>query len=42
MWLMQRVMVHPQLIAKYQRPFPGFDDSTREIVGHVRDHPSPC
>lgn len=37
----------PQLIAKYQRRFPGFDDkivsmyargmSTREIVGHLRD-----
>jgi putative transposase len=37
----------PQLIARYQRRFPGFDDkivsmyargmSTREIVGHVRD-----
>src|SRR3954471_8996403 len=37
----------PQLIAKYQRRFPGFDEkvislyargmSTREIVGHVRD-----
>src|SRR5689334_2289532 len=37
----------PQLIAKYQRRFPGFDDkivsmdargmSTREILGHVRD-----
>jgi len=37
----------PQLIAKYQRRFPGFDDkvismyargmSTREIVGHVRE-----
>jgi putative transposase len=37
----------PQLIAKYQRRFPGFDDkivsmyargmSTREIVGHRRD-----
>lgn len=37
----------PQLIAKYQRRFPGFDDkiismyargmSTREIVGHSRD-----
>jgi putative transposase len=37
----------PQLIAKYQRGFPGFDDkiistyarstSTREIVGHLRD-----
>jgi putative transposase len=37
----------PQLIAKYQRRFPGFDDkivsmyargmSTREIVGHLRE-----
>ena len=37
----------PQLIAKYQRRFPGFDDkiismcargmSTREITGHLRD-----
>jgi putative transposase len=37
----------PQLIAKYQRRFPGFDDkiismdargmSTREIIGHLRD-----
>jgi putative transposase len=37
----------PQLIAKYQRRFPGFDDkiismyargmSNREIVGHLRD-----
>src|SRR6201992_224528 len=37
----------PQLIARYQRRFPGFDDkiismyargmSTREIVGHLRD-----
>src|SRR3546814_2304238 len=37
----------PQLIAKYQRRFPGFDDkivsmyargmSTREISGHLRD-----
>jgi putative transposase len=37
----------PQLIAKYQRRFPGFDDkiismyargmSTREIAGHLRD-----
>src|SRR5260370_21677477 len=37
----------PQLIAKYQRRFPGFDDkiismyargmSTREIVGHLHD-----
>jgi putative transposase len=37
----------PQLIAKYQRRFPGFDDkiismyargmSAREIVGHLRD-----
>ena len=37
----------PQLIAKYQRRVPGFDDkiismytrgmSTREIVGHLRD-----
>src|ERR671938_138156 len=37
----------PQLIAKYQRRFPGFEDkiismyarsmSTREIVGHLRD-----
>jgi len=38
----------PQLIANYQRRFPGFDDkiisrctpaalSTREIVGHLRD-----
>src|SRR3954454_1712544 len=39
--------VAPQLIAKYQRRFPGFDDkivsmyargmSTREIVGHLRE-----
>jgi putative transposase len=38
----------PQLIAKYQRRFPDFDDkiismyargmSTREIVGHLRDY----
>ena len=37
----------PQLIAKYQRRFPGFDDkiismyargmSTREIAGHLRE-----
>ncbi|WP_336963191.1 IS256 family transposase [Sphingobium aquiterrae] len=30
----------PQLIAKYQRRFPGFDDkiiSTREITGHLRE-----
>ena len=37
----------PQLVAKYQRRFPGFDDkvismyargmSTREIVGHLRE-----
>jgi putative transposase len=43
----RRATFDPQLIAKYQRRFPGFDDkivsmyargmSTREIVGHLRD-----
>jgi putative transposase len=43
----RRSTFDPQLIAKYQRRFPGFDDkivsmyargmSTREIVGHLRD-----
>src|ERR1700677_4442220 len=43
----RRGSFEPQLIAKYQRRFPGFDDkiismyargmSTREIVGHLRD-----
>src|SRR4051794_12605440 len=43
----RRSSFDPQLIAKYQRRFPGFDDkvvsmyargmSTREIVGHLRD-----
>lgn len=43
----RRASFDPQLIAKYQRRFPGFDDkivsmyargmSTREIVGHLRD-----
>jgi putative transposase len=43
----RRASFAPQLIAKYQRRFPGFDDkiismyargmSTREIVGHLRD-----
>ena len=43
----RRGTFEPQLIAKYQRRFPGFDDkiismyargmSTREIVGHLRD-----
>src|SRR3954451_22398499 len=43
----RRASVDPQLIAKYQRRFPGFDDkivsmyargmSTREIVGHLRE-----
>jgi len=43
----REVRFDPQLIAKYQRRFPGFDDkiismyargmSTREIVGHLRD-----
>src|SRR4051794_677966 len=42
-----RASFDPQLIAKYQRRFPGFDDkivsmyargmSTREIVGHLRE-----
>jgi putative transposase len=42
-----RCTFEPQLIAKYQRRFPGFDDkiismyargmSTREIQGHLRD-----
>src|SRR3954453_16320250 len=43
----RRATFDPQLIAKYQRRFPGFDDklismyargmSTREIVGHLRE-----
>src|SRR5918912_365697 len=43
----RRASFDPQLIAKYQRRFPGFDDkvismyargmSTREIVGHLRE-----
>src|ERR671921_2500452 len=43
----RRSSFDPQLIARYQRRFPGFDDkivsmyargmSTREIVGHLRD-----
>ena len=43
----RRSTFDPQLIAKYQRRFPGFDDkivsmyargmSTREIAGHLRD-----
>ena len=43
----RRSSFDPQLIAKYQRRFPGFDDkivsmyargmSTREIVGHLRE-----
>src|SRR6195952_2088677 len=43
----RRSSFDPQLIAKYQRRFPGFDDkivsmyargmSTREIAGHLRD-----
>jgi putative transposase len=43
----RRASFDPQLIAKYQRRFPGFDEkvvsmyargmSTREIVGHLRD-----
>src|ERR671932_1435154 len=43
----RRATFDPQLIAKYQRRFPGFDDkivsmyargmSTREIAGHLRD-----
>src|SRR5690242_7104683 len=43
----RRASFDPQLIAKYQRRFPGFDGkivsmyargmSTREIVGHLRD-----
>src|ERR1700712_584076 len=43
----RRASFDPQLIAKYQRRFPGFDDkivsmyargmSTREIAGHLRD-----
>ncbi len=43
----QQASFDPQLIAKYQRRFPGFDDkvismsargmSTREIVGHLRE-----
>src|ERR1022692_1067511 len=43
----RRSSFDPQLIAKYQRRFPGFDDkiismyargmSNREIVGHLRD-----
>src|SRR5215216_6007591 len=43
----RRSTFDPQLIAKYQRRFPGFDDkivsmyargmSTREIVGHLRE-----
>src|SRR5438128_5034305 len=43
----RRASFDPQLIAKYQRRFPGFDDkivsmyargmSTREITGHLRD-----
>src|SRR3954469_24720000 len=43
----RQASVNPQLIAKYQRRFPGFDDkivpmyargmSTREIAGHLRE-----
>jgi putative transposase len=43
----RRGTLEPQLIAKYQRPFPGFDNkivpmyargmSTREIQGHLRE-----
>ena len=43
----RRATFDPQLIAKYQRRFPGFDDkiismyargmSTREITGHLRE-----
>src|SRR3712207_5821136 len=43
----RQASVDPQLIAKHQRRFPGFDDkvismyargmSTREIVGHLRE-----